>query len=409
MEQNLTARFLRYVQIDTTSDSNSPTAPSTEKQWRLLHLLADELREMGAHEVEVTSYGCVLATIPATTTRPLPTIAFFAHVDTTAQFNGTDVRPILHPHYDGSPIILPDDPTVMIDPADFPYLATQLGNDVITASGKTLLGADDKAGVAIVMSVAEQLLHHRTEEHGKIRLCFTPDEEIGRGVVNLDLAALGADVAYTLDGGGRGEIEYETFSADLAVVTIQGVSIHPGYAYGKMVNATQLAAQFVLMLGQRYRNCENSQGREGFIHITNMTGGSSEMVITMILRDFEREELAKQGALVQQLCQELQSAEPRATISAQITTQYRNMRYWLENDMKPVEHAIIATQAVGLTPISTAIRGGTDGSRLTEMGLPTPNLFTGMQNIHGPQEWVAVQDMVSSAEMCLALVYQWAK
>lgn len=404
----LEERFLRYVQIHTTSDAHSTETPSTARQWDLLRLLEQELRVLGAADVTLTPYACLLATIPATADRPCPTVALLAHVDTATEFSGADVRPIVHRRYAGGPIALPDDPAQVIDPQQFPYLNERIGDDIVTASGLTLLGADDKAGVAILMTLAHIWLTQPELPHGRIRLCFTPDEEIGRGVANLTLAELDADVAYTLDGGRRGEIVYETFSADRAVVSIAGVSIHPGYAYGKMVNATHLAARLIERLGAAELTPAESAGRNGFIHVTAVQGNSAVAELHLILRDFTRDGLAAKGALVQRLCDELQTADPRARITCAVTPQYRNMRDWLERDMRPVTLAVQAAQAVGLTPSHAPTRGGTDGSRLTEMGLPTPNLFTGMQNPHGPLEWVSIQDMGQAVAVCLRLAEQWS-
>lgn len=405
---DLEARFVRYVQISTASDEDSPTAPSTGRQFDLLRLLAEELQEMGAQEVELTTYGCVFATIPATVAGDIPTIGLFAHVDTSPAFSGEGVKPLIHRQYNGQPLVLPDDPSQIINPADFPYLAQKVGDDIITASGTTLLGADDKAGVAILMSLATYLLAHPEIPHGRLRLCFNPDEEIGRGVINIDLKRLGADFAYTFDGGVLGEVEYETFSANKAIVKVTGVSAHPGYAKGVMVNALNLAAKILEQLPQDHRTPETTSGREGFIHAYELNGGAAQAELRFILRDFELEGLEAHGQLLKKVCAEVQANEPRAQIQLTITPQYRNMRYWLEKDMTPVELALEATRRLGIEPIVRPIRGGTDGARLTEMGLPTPNLFTGMQNFHGPLEWVSLQDMHQAVQMALHLVQLWA-
>lgn len=406
-DRELEERLLRYVQIDTTSDEASPTTPSTAIQYDLLNLLAEELRAIGAQEVRLTDYGALLATIPASIQEDAPTVAFLAHVDTTEAFSGAGVRPIVHRAYDGGEIRFPDNPELVLSPAQFPYLAARAGDDIITASGATLLGADDKAGVAIIMTMARHLLANPATPHGPIRICFTPDEEIGRGVNPALPADLGADVAYTLDGGERGAIVYETFSADVAVVTVQGVSIHPGRGKDRLVNALHLAARIIATLPQATRTPETTAGREGFIHVYQLQGGAAEARLSFILRDFEREGLEAHGALLRQVCATVQATEPRARISCTITPQYRNMRYWLEADMRPVELALEACRLIGVEPFSDPTRGGTDGSRLTEMGVPTPNLFTGMQAIHGPLEWVSVQDMVRATELCIRLAALW--
>ena len=405
-DRDLEDRLVRYAAIDSQSDADSPTTPSTAIQLDLLRLLKSELEEIGAQEVQLTDYGTVLATIPGTT--PGPTIGLLAHVDTAPQFAAQGVKPRVVRGYNGGDITFPDDPALVLSPAESPYLAEKQGHDIITASGTTLLGADDKAGVAIIMTAARHLLAHPEIAHGPIRIAFTPDEEIGRGVAEALPRDLAADFAYTFDGGRVGEIEYETFSADGAEVTVTGVSIHPGFAKGKMVNAIHLASKIIQTLPQATMTPEVTDGVEGFIHATDMVGGSSEMKIKLIIRDFEREGLAETGALLRQVCAAVAATEPRARIICEIKPQYRNMRYWLEQDMTPVDLARAACRKLGIEPVSVPIRGGTDGSRLTEMGVPTPNLFTGMQNIHGPTEWISVQDMALATELCLALVAEAA-
>jgi len=405
----LEERLDRYVRIDTESDETSTTSPSTDKQYDLLKMLVEELTEIGAQEVVLTDYGAVLATIPATSAPNAPTVAFLAHVDTAPAFSGANVKPIVHRAYGGGDIVAPDDPSQVISPDAYPYLAEKVGDDIITASGTTLLGADDKAGVAILMAMAGHLIANPDIPHGPIRICFTPDEEIGRGV-HPDLPGdLQAVAAYTLDGGAAGEIVYETFSANKATVTIQGASTHTGTAKDQLVNALHLAAKVVETLPQTTRTPETTAGREGFIHLYRMTGTAAAAELQFILRDFELDGLKAHGALVQAVCDVVQAGEPRATITCEITPQYRNMRYWLENDRRPVDLAIEACRSLGIEPISEPIRGGTDGSRLTEMGVPTPNLFTGMQNLHGPLEWISVQDMALSVRVCLALARLWGE
>ena len=325
----------------------------------------------------------------------MPTVALLAHVDTAPQFSGTNVKPIVHRSYNGEDLVLPDDPSKVLSPKDLPYLGQKVGDDIVTASGTTLLGADDKAGIAIIMAAARHLLQNPDLPHGPIRIGFTPDEEIGRGV-HADLPGdLKAAFAYTLDGAHLGEIVYETFSADAAKVNIKGVSIHPGWAKDKLVNAAHLAAKIVDTLPQATLTPETTSGRQGFLHIVGMSGSAAEMNIDIILRDFERDLLASQGELLNKVCAAVQAGEPRAEITCTITPQYRNMRYWLEDDMRPVELAREACRQIGVEPFSVPVRGGTDGSRLTELGLPTPNVFTGMQEIHGPLEWISLQDMAA--------------
>ncbi len=399
--QELQDRLVRYAAIDSQSDENSPTSPSTDIQFDMSNLLVEELKEIGAQDVTLTDYGTVLATVPGTVEGP--TVGFLAHVDTAPQFNAAGVKPRVIKGYNGGEITFPDDPDLVLSPKDHPYLAGKEGHDLITASGLTLLGADDKAGVSIVMTLARHLIENPDIPHGPIRIAFTPDEEIGRGVDAKLPADLGVDFAYTLDGSDLGEIIYESFSADRAIVSIKGVSIHPGWAKEKMVNAAHLASKIVQTLPQATMTPETTDGREGFLHVTDMAGGSSEMEIKLILRDFERDGLAAKGDLLRNVCAAVQASEPRAEISCEIYPQYRNMRYWLEEDMTPVDLALEACRANGIDPISVPIRGGTDGSRLTEMGVPTPNIFCGMQCVHGPLEWVSVQDMADSLQVCLTL------
>jgi tripeptide aminopeptidase len=398
----LEARLLRYVQIDTQSDETSTTVPSTPGQIELLKLLRQELEALGATNVQLNEQGFVIGTIPATIDdRTLPRVAFFAHVDTAPAFSGRGVKPLVHRNYDGSPIRLPDDPSQVLSPEVNPYLGKKIGDDIITASGTTLLGGDDKAGVAIIMTLAEELLTHPEIPHGEIRICFTPDEEIGTGINHLDIDAIDADYGYTLDGGEIGQLVYETFSADKAVVSISGVSTHTGTALGSMVNAIHLAAKIIDRLPQDTRTPETTSDRDGFIHVYNVEGSAAAASVSFLLRDFELDGLASHGELLQSICAEVQAAEPRAKISCTITPQYRNMRYWLEQDMQPVDIAVRAMRSLGIEPIFEPTRGGTDGSKLTERGLPTPNLFTGMQDIHGPLEWISVQDMARAVEVCV--------
>lgn len=399
----LQERLIRYVTIDTQSDETSPTSPSTECQLDLLRLLTEELRAMGASDVRLTDYGVVLATIPATVPGDLPVMGWLAHVDTAPAYAASGVKPVVHRGYDGGAITFADAPGLILSPAQSPYLGQRIGDDIVTASGTTLLGADDKAGIAIIMTAARHLLANPSIPHGPIRIAFTPDEEIGRGVHARLPADLGADFAFTLDGAERGEIVYETFSADGAVITIDGVSIHPGQAKDKLVNALHLGAKIINTLPHVTLTPETTEGRQGFIHVYEMTGTAARAELKVILRDFERDGLAAQGALLRQVCDTVQQTEPRARIDCTIKAQYRNMRYWLEDDMTPVNLARAACRKAGLTPFSVPIRGGTDGSRLTENDVPTPNIFTGMAMIHGPLEWISLQDMAAAVDVCLAL------
>ncbi len=406
--QAVEERLLRYVQIDTESDEESKSSPSTQKQYDLLRPLAEELRAIGAQDVTLTDYGTVLATIPATAeSRPdgsaIPTIAFMAHVDTAPAYSGRGVKPRVHRNYDGGAITFPDAEELVLSPEGSPYLAQKVGEDIITASGSTLLGADDKSGVAVIMTMAEALLADASIAHGPIRIAFTPDEEIGRGVAHLTPEDLGASFAYTLDGGEAGEISFETFSADKAEITITGVSIHPGTAFGKLVNALTWASKLVTLLPEATRTPETTQDREGFIHFYQMSGNAAEAKLLFILRDFELDGLRAHGELLESACTTLRAAEPRLRINIRITPQYRNMRYWLENDMSPIDMAVDAIRAQDLEPVFRTVRGGTDGSQMTEKGVPTPNLFTGQQDLHGPLEWISVQDMARSVAVCIEI------
>lgn len=407
--ERIEERFVRYAKVDTASDHDSPSIPSTEKQLNLQRMLKDELRDLGAEDVQLTDYGCVLATLPSTVETEVPTVALLAHVDTSPDFSGEGVEPLIIRDYDGSPITLPDAPERVLNEETAPELAEMVGETIISASGTTLLGADDKAGVAIIMTLAERLLSDRTTPHGRLRICFTPDEEVGRGVENLSLDDLDADVAYTLDGEARGEVTYESFSADEAVVTIEGVSIHPGKAKDRLVNALTLAGKLINALPQHAYTPETSTGREGFIHLSSVEGNANRVELRFILRGFELDELEGYGDFLKVLVDALARSEPRARFDVRTRAQYRNMRYWLENDMRPADLAVEAIRRAGMTPKITPIRGGTDGSQLTERGLPTPNLFAGTHNAHGPLEWVSLEDMVKGVDVCEQLVRLWAE
>lgn len=400
-DAELEQRLVRYAAIDSQSDMDRPGAPSTECQHAMLDLMVEELTAIGAADVVKQPYGTVTATIPGN--RPGPTIGFLAHVDTAPQFNATGVKPRVIRGYNGGDITFPDAPDLVLSPKDFPYLAEKVGQDIITASGTTLLGADDKSGIAVIMTAARHLLANPDLPRPTIRIAFTPDEEIGRGVDARLPADLGADFAYTFDGGDLGEVVYETFSADFATVTVTGVSIHPGEATGKLVNAIHLASRIVGTLPQATLTPETTAGREGFLHCVDMSGDAAQMTLRLILRDFELDGLAAKGDLLRQVCAAVAATEPRARVTVEIVPQYRNMRYWLEDNMAPVDLARAALADIGIAPIETVIRGGTDGSRLTEMGVPCPNLFTGQQNVHGPLEYISVQDMARATELMLGI------
>src|SRR5216110_1355762 len=411
MSDTLLSRFLRYVQIDTQSDERSKTFPSTSGQLVLLEMLKQELSVLGAADVQMTRHGYVVASIPASTRkRRVPTVAFLAHVDTAPDCSGKGVKPIVHHKYNGKVIRFPNNPELTLDPATSPELQNAIGKDIVTASGTTLLGSDDKSGVAVVMTLVERLLQEKKRKHGLIRVCFTPDEEIGRSVDKLDLRMLGADVAYTLDGGPPGEICWETFSGDAAEVIIDGITTHTMEAKPKgMVNAAYLAGKLLAALPRERCAPETTDGRDGFIHPIHVEGRTERAVVKFLLRDFELKGLADKGKILRGICRGLQAGEPRARVRCKLRKQYRNMAYWLRKDMRPVELAREAFVAAGLKPYDHVIRGGTDGSRLTELGLPTPNLFCGEHNAHGPLEWVAVQDMESAVTACVHLAELWQR
>ncbi|MFC2078403.1 peptidase T [Candidatus Bipolaricaulota bacterium] len=404
----LEQRFVRYAAMDSQSADGMTETPSTKTQLELQKVLVQELEELGAENVRLTEHGIVIATVPATVDAA-PKVAFLAHVDTALDYAASSVKPIVHRDYDGGPIILPGDSSQVLSEETAPDLKDRIGDTVITSDGTTLLGADDKAGVSVIMALAEQLIADPSIPHGAIRVCFTPDEEIGTGISKLSLQDLDADVAYTLDGEKMGEVTYESFSADKALVRITGVSIHPGKAKGRLVNALTLAAKLLNLLPQHTRTPETTDGKEGFIHLTRMIGSSFQAELHFILRDFEREGLTSHAEALHAAIEAIEKLEPRAKLECEITKQYRNMRYWLEEDMRPAELAMEAVRLAGLEPEIVAIRGGTDGSQLTERGLPTPNLFAGIHNAHGPLEWTSVGEMAKSLETCLHLVQLWSK
>lgn len=394
-------RFMRYVQIDTQSDPNSNSQPSTEKQKNLSRVLVDELKAMGINDAELDQYGYVYATIPSNVAKDTATICFCSHVDTAPDCSGTDVKPILHKNYDGADIVLPDDPSIIISTKDHPYLLKRIGDDIITASGKTLLGADDKAGVAIIMDLAKYFMEHPEVPHGKIRILFTPDEEIGRGVNAVDMKKLNADYGYTLDGGERGHLEGENFSADACTVTFKGVSAHPGYAKGKMVNAMKVAAHFLNSLPLNEWCPESTSGLEGFVHPVAMSGELEQAQVSFIVRDFETAMLQKHEARLEQFAQAAVEAFKGAAYEIQVKEQYRNMHEILVQHPHVMTNAEEAFRRAGITPERISIRGGTDGSRLSFLGLPCPNIFTGEMGIHSKQEYVSVQDMNSAVAICV--------
>jgi tripeptide aminopeptidase len=372
-------------------------------------MLADELRVLGIADVVMDEYGYVMATVPATPGyEQAPVIGFIAHVDTSPEMPGHDVRPIVHERYDGGDIVLPDDPSAVLRAADDPALAAQIGHDIVTASGLTLLGADDKAGVAEIMAAVEELVTRRGGVHGPIRVAFTPDEEIGRGANHFDVARFGATCAYTLDGGGCGELEYESFSADAITVTFKGFNTHPGYAKGRMVNAIRVAADFVAALPRGEMSPETTEGYEGYLHPYQMHASVDRTSVKVLIRDFATPELKRKEAFVEQIARDVVSRHPGAEVELAIEESYRNMREVLAQHPRVVDLARQAIRLAGLEPIERPIRGGTDGSRLSFMGLPTPNLFAGEHNFHSRLEWVSAQDMDKAVEVIIRLAGLWA-
>jgi len=409
LEHTVLERFLRYVQIDTQSDPNSTTFPSTEKQKNLGRLLVQELLEMGVNDAKMNEHGYVMGTIPATTQKKVPVICFCSHMDTSPDCSGANVKPLLHRNYQGQDLVLPSEPHPVLRPAEHPDLANQLGNDIVTADGSTLLGADNKAGVAEIMDAAYQLLQHPEWEHGPIRILFTPDEEVGRGVEKLDLKELGADFGYTLDGESRGNLENETFSADGMTITFFGVSSHPGFAKGKMESALKMAADFVSALPKNRLSPETTAGKEGFVHPVSMSGTIEEAKVNLIVRDFTTAALASHEAEVQALVNRVMEAYPNSKADVQVTEQYRNMKEVLDTCPEVVAYALEAIERAGMKATLTSIRGGTDGSRLSFMGLPCPNIFAGEHAFHSRLEWVSVQDMQKAVETVVQLSMIWAE
>ncbi|PSL28452.1 peptidase T [Dyadobacter jiangsuensis] len=401
-------RFLRYVQIDTQSDPNSETFPSTAKQRNLSNLLAEELRALGVADAHVDEHGYVYATIPSNSERmDIPVICFCSHVDTSPDVTGEHVKPIVHRNWDGSDIVLPDDHSQVLRVGDLHDLDQQIGNDIVTASGTTLLGADNKAGVAEIMAAAEHLLANPQIKHGDIKILFTPDEEVGRGTEKVDLQKLGADFGYTVDGEAIGTLEDETFSADGVKITIHGVSTHPGYAIGKLENALKIAAEILAKLPKDRLSPETTQDKEGFIHPVQMEGIQEKAVLSFIIRDFTVAGLHEKEAFLKGIMEDVLQGYPNSSAEFKVQEQYRNMKEVLDQHPEVIQHALEAMKRAGLTPIQRSIRGGTDGSRLSFMGLPCPNIFAGEHAFHSKLEWVSVQDMEKAVEVIVSLAAVW--
>jgi tripeptide aminopeptidase len=403
----VTERFLRYVVIDTQSDPASPSCPSTEKQKDLGALLAKELREMGLADAHMDQHGYVYATIPANTDKPVPVICFCSHMDTSPDCTGRDVKPQIVGNYRGGDIVLPGDRAQIIRAAEHPALADQIGNDIVTSDGTTLLGADNKAGLAEIMDAAHFLINNPQIRHGAIKILFTPDEEIGRGVDKADLEKLGADFAYTIDGEAAGHIEDETFSADAATITIEGVSTHPGFAKGKMEHAIKIAAAIVERLPKDTCSPETTEGSQGFLHPTGISGALEQATLGLIVRDFTDEGLKQKEELLQAIIKDVMKDFPRSSCRLEIKPQYRNMKLVIERYPQLIDNAMEAIRRTGLTPRKSSIRGGTDGSRLSFMGLPCPNIFAGEHAFHSRLEWVSVQDMEKAMQTIVHLAMIW--
>lgn len=401
-------RFLRYVRFDTRSDENSSTVPSTATQVIFQRQLVEELQALGLTDAAVDQHGYVMATIPATTRKPgVPAIGFIAHVDTSPEMSGTNVVPIVHERYDGRDIPLPDDKTAVLRLADDPALGGQLGHDIVTASGATLLGADDKAGVAEIVTAAAYLMAHPEIPHGVVRVAFTPDEEIGRGAAHFDVPRFGCRCAYTLDGGTVGEVESESFSADAMTIAFHGFNTHPGYAKGRMVNAIKVAADFIHHLPSDCLSPETTEGYDGFVHPYVQQSGVDLTTIRLIVRDFHAEGLKENEALLERLAREAAMRHAGARVDVSIEEQYRNMKVVLDRHPEVVDYACEAVRRAGIELRATPIRGGTDGSKLSFMGLPTPNLFAGEHNFHSRLEWVSRQDMEKAVEVIVWLCRIW--
>lgn len=407
LAEEVLERFLRYVKVDTQAAYNVTTRPSTEKQLDLSRLLVGELLAIGLADAHLSDTGTVLATLNGRTDAPM--IGLIAHVDTTPEVSGAGVKAIVHRAWDGSAIALPGDARQSLDPDRLPALAARVGHDIVTTDGTTLLGADDKAGIAEIMTAVAYLARHPELPRARIRVAFTVDEEVGRGAEDFDLDAFGADVAYTLDGGGLGEIEIETFSAKSLRITIRGVSVHPGSAKGKLVNAVKLAADLIEMLPRDHLSPETTEGREGYVHPGRISGNAEEVQVDFIARDHDEAKLEEHVEYLRGLAAEIAAREPRAYVEVMVRDSYRNMRPFIEEHPRVVEAALEATRRAGVEPVLALTRGGTDGAVLSAAGLPTPNLFTGGQEYHSVREWASVQDMAAAAAMAVHLAAVWSE
>jgi len=406
-KHTVTERFLRYVVIDTQSDPDSPTCPSTEKQKNLGRLLVSELQAMGISDAHLDAHGYVYATIPANTEKKVPVICFCSHMDTSPDCTGKDVKPQIVQNYRGGDIVLPADSSQVIRLSEHEALAGQIGNDIITTDGTTLLGADNKAGVAEIMDAAHFFVSNPNVKHGTIKILFTPDEEIGRGVDKVDIQKLGADFGYTMDGESAGHIEDETFSADGASIIIEGVATHPGFAKGRMEHAIKIAAAIVERLPKDTCSPETTEGKEGFLHPVAISGALEKARIDFIVRDFSSDGLKQKEALLEGIVKDVMKSYPRSTYRMEVREQYRNMKQVIDRHPEVVAYAIEAIKRAGLTPVKSSIRGGTDGSRLSFMGLPCPNIFAGEHAFHSRLEWVSRQDMEKAVQTIVHLAMIW--
>ncbi len=402
-------RFLNYVKFDTQSSEESDTYPSTEKQKELGRYLVKELTEMGLQDVEMDEHGYVFATLPANVDYDVPTIGLIAHMDTSPEVSGANVNPIIHENYQGGDIVLPGDPEQVLKPEMNPALKECIGQDIITSDGTTLLGADNKAGIAEIMGALQYLIENPDIKHGKIRVAFTVDEEVGTGTKYFDVKKFGADYAYTIDGESAGEIEDETFCADTAKIIIKGVNVHPGYAKGKLINGIKIAAEIIERLPKDTMSPETTEGREGYLHPHAIKGSVELTEIVFLVRDFTVEGLKEKEDFLQKLCEEMNQKYAPATATLQVEESYRNMKYKIDEDPKVVEYAIEAVKRAGLQPKQSLIRGGTDGARLSYMGLLTPNVFTGGHNFHSKKEWICIRDMEKAVETIVHLAQIWAE
>ncbi len=398
-------RFLKYVKYDTQSNEESETFPSDPKQLELSKDLVEELKEIGLEDAHMDEWGYVMATLPSNTDKDVPVIGFIAHVDTSPAVSGKDVKPKIHKNYQGGDIVLENGK--VIEAASNPELKDMIGFDIITTDGTTLLGADDKAGIAEIMDAMNYLVTHPEIKHGTIKICFTPDEEVGRGTEHFDVKKFGAKYAYTIDGGTRGEVETETFSADAVNIDFIGKNVHPGYAKGKMINSIKMAAHFLELLPKDRLSPETTEGREGYVHPVSINGNEEKTTVKFIIRDFIDEKLKEYEDLLKELADKTVEAFPGSSMEFKVIEQYRNMKNILDQHPQVEEFALEALRRLGIKPIQSAIRGGTDGSRLSYMGLPTPNLFAGGHNFHAITEYVAVQDMEAATKMIVTLIQVW--